>query len=398
MTLDIPTMYFVSVVTNVAMTAAVMYVALRQSIPGLKELAWGLLANSGFYVVLGMRGKIPDSMSIGVGNTLGAVTLALCLLAVVRHRDARIAAAIYVAPVALILTESLTLLHERESRLIIASLILCFQLAAILWALVRPGQVIVGRGRSIMGVALVIAIIMMGYRALSLEVGWHEISPFQSRDTLNTIFYMTNYLGMFFLSFGFVLSSVEQAAEQNRRFAFEDTLTGLPNRRAVFEALNQESAQAIRAGLPFSLLVMDVDYFKKVNDRHGHQAGDAVLQHVAKVIKGRLRAQDIAGRFGGEEFVVMLPNTPPAGALQIAEDLRLALGTQPARVDGREIGVTISIGLFGVERLSAPQTPDAMISTADEALYRAKRNGRNRVEIDGSGAEQVALAQVPEAL
>jgi diguanylate cyclase (GGDEF)-like protein len=382
MTVDIPTMYFVSVATNVAMTAAVMYVALSQSIPGLRELAWGLLANSGYYLVLGMHGSVPDVLSIGVGNMLGALTLTLCLLAVTRHRNASMPPALYVAPVLLMFMESLILLNERETRLIIASVILFLQLGGILWALIRPGQVIVGRGRSIMLAALVIAMATMAYRALALKVGWHQVSPFQSRDTLNTLFYMTNYLGMFFLAFGFVLSTVEQSAEKNRRFAFEDPLTGLPNRRAVLEALNQQSAQAVRAELPFSLLIMDLDYFKRVNDHYGHQAGDAVLHHVAAIIKKRLRAQDIAGRLGGEEFLVMLPNTPPEGALHIAEALRLALAAEPTFFHGQEIGITISIGLFGTDRLLSDQTPDKMIRTADAALYRAKHRGRDRVEFE----------------
>jgi diguanylate cyclase (GGDEF)-like protein len=185
---------------------------------------------------------------------------------------------------------------------------------------------------------------------------------------------------MFFLAFGFVLSSVEQASEQNRRFALEDALTELPNRRAIFDALHRQAAQAVRAGQPFSLLIMDIDHFKNVNDQYGHQAGDVVLQHVAEVIRGRLRAQDIAGRLGGEEFVAVLPNTGPEGALRIAEELRLTLAGSPAIVDGREILVTTSIGVFGARRLVAADTPDAMMSTADQALYRAKRSGRNRVE------------------
>jgi len=382
MTLDIPTMYFVSVVTNVAMTVAVLFVALRQPIPGLKQLAWGLVANSGYYLVLGAHGKIPDVLSIGFGNTLGSLTLSLILMAVLCYRRARMVPALYILPVVLMLAESLALLHDRESRLIISSLILCYQISLILWALLRAGDVNVGRGRAIMVVTLVVGLSTMGYRALALGFGWHDVTPFQSRDTLNTVFYMINYLGMFFLAFGFVLSTVEQAAEQNRRFALEDTLTGLANRRAVFEALDREYAQALNAGLPLSLLVMDVDYFKKVNDRYGHQAGDAVLQYVATVFKQRLRSQDIAGRFGGEEFLAVLPDTPPDRGIQVAEALRQTLAAKPVVVDGQEIGVTISIGLFGTERMESNLTPDVMIGMADEALYRAKGNGRNRVEVE----------------
>lgn len=394
MTLDIPTMYFVSVVTNVAMTVAVLFVALRQPIPGLKQLSWGLVANSGYYLVLGAHGRIPDVLSIGVGNMLGSLTLSLILMAVLCYRRARIAPASYILPVILMFAESLALLHDRESRLIIGALILCYQISLILWALLRAGDVNVGRGRTIMVVTLVVGLSTMAYRAMALGFGWHDVTPFQSRDSLNTIFYMINYLGMFFLAFGFVLSTVEQAAEQNRRFALEDTLTGLANRRAVFEALEKEYAQAVNSGLPLSLLVMDVDYFKRVNDRFGHQAGDAVLRHVAMVIRQRLRNQDIAGRFGGEEFLAVLPDTPPERGILVAEALRQTLAENPVVIDGEEIGVTISIGLFGSDRMVPELMPDVMIGMADEALYRAKENGRNRVEIVGGGIGELELVSL----
>ena len=390
MTLDIPTLYFVSVATNVAMTLAVMAVALRQSIPGLKQLAWGLVANSGYYLVLGARGTIPDFLAVGVGNMLGSLTLALILLAVLRSRRAGMATGLYVLPVVLMFVVSIVLLDDRQSRLIIASFILCYQIALILWALVRPGNIIVGRGRIIMAMTLVVGMSMMAYRAFALMFGWHEVSPFQSRDSLNTLFYMINYLGMFFLAFGFVLTTVEQSAEQNRRIALEDPLTGLANRRALFEAMDRLCSIAESTGQSMSLMIIDIDFFKQVNDRFGHQAGDTVLQHVATTIQRRLRSNDIVGRIGGEEFLAVLPGTPIAGAKRVAEELRQTLASEPMLVGEQEIGVTISIGLYGTERLVSAQTPDAMIATADEALYRAKTKGRNRIEIaDAVAAESV---------
>jgi len=381
MTLDIPSMYFVGVVTNLAMTMAVMIVALRQSIPGLTQLAWGLVANSGYYLVLGARGKIPDLLAVGVGNMLGALTLSLVLLAVLSSRRVRVSPALYVTPVVLMLIVSLVFLHDRESRLIIASFILSYQIAMILWSLLQADNIIDGRGRMIMALTCVVGMSTMAYRGLSLWLGWHEVTPFQSRDTLTTLFYMINYLGMFFLAFGFVLSTVEQSAELNRRMALEDPLTGLSNRRALFEAMDGLFSRTVAAGQPLSLMIIDVDLFKQVNDRFGHQAGDAVLQQVATTIKQRLRCRDILGRFGGEEFLAVLPDTPSEGAKRVAEELCKSLASKPVVVDGQEIRVTISVGLTSEWRLASTQTPDAMIAAADQALYRAKENGRNRVEI-----------------
>ena len=381
MTLDIPTLYFISVVTNVAMTMTVMIVALRQSIPGLKQLAWALVANTGYYLVAGAREIIPEILAIGFGNMLGSLALTLILLAILSYRRDRMASVLYVTPVVLMLIASMLLADDRESRLIIASFILSYQTAMILWALLRRGYKVVGRGRMIMAATVLVVVVTFTYRGLSMWVGWHEVAPFQSRDVLTTIFYLINYLGMIFIAFGFVLSTVEQSAEQNRRFAQEDPLTGLSNRRALFDAVDKLCARAEAAELPLSLMVIDVDHFKQVNDSHGHLVGDAVLQHVATTIKDRLRSNDIVGRIGGEEFLAVLPDTPPEGAKQVAEELRQTLASNNMVKEGVEIGVTISVGLYSAGRLHSSLTVDSMIAMADEALYRAKAKGRDRVEV-----------------
>lgn len=380
MTLDIATMYFVAVVTNVAMTLAVVTVALRQSIPGLTQLAAALVANSGYYLVLGARGRIPDLLAVGVGNMLGSLTLALVLLAVLKSRGARMAPALYLLPVALVFLVSVVYVDDRGARLIIASFVLSYQIVLILWALLWAGTPIVGRGRMIMATTCVIGMSAMMFRALALWLGWHEVTPFQSADSLNTLFYMINYLGMFFLAFGFVLTTVEQSAEENRLIARSDVLTGLANRRALFETMDGLFANGSATGKPLGLMLIDVDFFKQVNDRYGHQTGDAVLQKVAATIRDGLRDGDIVGRFGGEEFLVLLPDTSPKDAYEKAETLRQSVAAAGVTVDGHSIRVTVSIGLFATAGLEATQTADSMIATADAALYQAKDNGRDRVE------------------
>jgi diguanylate cyclase (GGDEF)-like protein len=390
MTLDIPTLYFISVITNVAMSLAVVIVALRQAIPGLKQLAWALVANSSYYLVLGTVSWLPDILVVPIGNAFGSFTLTLLLLATLSFSNRRMAPLLYVLPVLLMALVSLALIQERTARLSIASLILSYQIALILWTLLKSGASIVGRGRLIMMAAVTVSLSMMLYRFIVLGFGWQEASPFQSKDSLNTIFYMVNYLGMFFVAFGFVLSSVEQAADQNRRLALKDPLTDVANRRALFEAMNPLFSKAGEIGLPMSLLILDIDLFKLINDRFGHQVGDVVLQQVATRIQERLRNQDILGRFGGEEFLIILPDTPPEGAKQLATDLCHAMASEPIIVTNQEIMVSISVGLFSSPQLSRTETPDLCIALADEALYRAKANGRNRVEIAASALAKSA--------
>lgn len=184
------------------------------------------------------------------------------------------------------------------------------------------------------------------------------------------------------LAFAYVLSVINRQRQRMRTLASTDALTGLPNRRALLEQGERELARAVRYDRPFTLMLLDVDHFKRVNDQFGHATGDRVLQAIGQCGRQALRALDTLGRFGGEEFLVLLPETDAAGALILAE--RLRTGAQ-ACGDGRDdagntVAFTISIGIAG-RGAAQPETLAALISRADAALYRAKTNGRNRVEV-----------------
>jgi two-component system cell cycle response regulator len=172
--------------------------------------------------------------------------------------------------------------------------------------------------------------------------------------------------------------------EDAQRLATTDALTGLLNRRAFIEAVEREQARSDRHSFPLSLLLLDVDHFKRINDGFGHSAGDLVLQAVARVLIAVARRSDIVGRWGGEEFVLALPQTGEAGARGAAERLRRAIASTPIKVtvgpEAQTLEITASIGVASSE---APWSMEALISVADEAMYAAKGRGRNRVESAG---------------
>jgi diguanylate cyclase (GGDEF)-like protein len=156
-----------------------------------------------------------------------------------------------------------------------------------------------------------------------------------------------------------------------------DELTGLYNMRGFVVIANRLFAQAQRYERASSFLMVDSDSLKQVNDAHGHEAGNRLLQHLVKALQGQLRATDVAARYGGDEFVVMLPDTPARGALEVAERIRHAVESAPFAVASGRVACTVSIGLA-----SFPQdgrTIEALLSRADRALYEAKEGGRNRV-------------------
>jgi diguanylate cyclase len=157
-----------------------------------------------------------------------------------------------------------------------------------------------------------------------------------------------------------------------------DALTGLANRRQFEVAISREIDRVARAGEPALLLVLDIDHFKKVNDTHGHAAGDLVIQSVAAALQDCVRPMDTVARVGGEEFAIILPNCPPAFGQTVAERIRNKVASQPvALVGGAALAVTVSVG-----GAFAPQwvrsSPTLWMDRADQQLYRAKAEGRNR--------------------
>lgn len=180
------------------------------------------------------------------------------------------------------------------------------------------------------------------------------------------------------------VASMEQEAlgyrehlEEQRQKALIDPLTGLPNRAAWSERVDQEVLQWQESGGHLLMAILDLDHFKRINDSYGHLAGDKVLKIVASVLRKRLRSQDFIARFGGEEFVLLIPQTSLPAGCQLAEALRAAIEACPFHFKGERVTITLSIG---ISAFRSGERSEVVLKRADEALYRAKHLGRNRVE------------------
>jgi diguanylate cyclase (GGDEF)-like protein len=186
---------------------------------------------------------------------------------------------------------------------------------------------------------------------------------------------------------------------QLRDAARTDPKTGLLNPAAWQQAAEAELARAARTRAPLAIAMIDIDHFKHVNDTHGHQAGDHVLQAVAATLARQLRAYDLAGRFGGEEFIIALPHTTAPGALQIAERLRSQIAATPTRVttsaEPGPVRVTVSIGVAATT--GGPCALHDLIAAADDAMYQAKHAGRDRVAQASSPARRAGTGAAPPA-
>jgi diguanylate cyclase len=181
------------------------------------------------------------------------------------------------------------------------------------------------------------------------------------------------------------IEALERNLEKAIRDSSIDSLTGVANRKSFDAALRRTAGEAMNSGEELALLLIDIDHFKKVNDTWGHQTGDLVLRYLAGTLQKAVRGGDFVARYGGEEFAIVLPRTNARAAINVAENIRGVLAREPLTLDLTPpfIPITVSIGAACYE----PGDPlDEWVGRSDAALYRAKREGRNRVQFDRPAA------------
>ena len=197
-------------------------------------------------------------------------------------------------------------------------------------------------------------------------------------DLLVALFSIAQMVTSVAATLGLLWIEVRKMQATLERIAYFDVLTGLPNRRATESRFKEEIARATRQAGQLSMVVFDVDYFKRVNDSLGHPVGDKLLAHVASLLNSRKRDEDVLGRIGGEEFVLLLPGQSPTDAREAAERLRLSVSENPLRVGSKDLDVTVSGGVstFPVDGSNW----DDLFAAADRRMYAAKHSGRNRID------------------
>lgn len=245
----------------------------------------------------------------------------------------------------------------------------------------------------------------MGFAlGLGAPLGWLALQFFIANQTvLNTwlnaelarsgptYFYMTVGTVTVFTLFGYFLGrlydrltdkteAVTEALNEVNLLAVTDALTRIPNARYLHDHLVLEIESAKRYASPMTVLMLDIDDFKKINDEHGHPIGDQVLTTLAKTIQECVRSADIVGRLGGEEFLVIMPHTPANTAVAVAERIRKAIQNQTIKSGGVSIGVTVSLGVASFPSKNITDK-SSLLKAADDALYQAKRAGKNKTVI-----------------
>lgn len=222
----------------------------------------------------------------------------------------------------------------------------------------------------------VVVTVLRGAEAL-----WHPDEGIFSRNSLQVTAMFIGFVETISTSFGFLLLAKEKTDRELEMQAGTDHLTGLPNRRSFYSMAEKVFSLEKRTGQALSLLLLDIDHFKKINDRFGHDTGDRVLEVFADILRSATRQCDFLVRLGGEEFGVLMPDTPPGAAGDAAERIRLAVQSCEISAGDEPVRFTVSIGVYGEDAVSTPDM-DHYFHCADHALYRAKTKGRNRVEAE----------------
>jgi diguanylate cyclase len=224
---------------------------------------------------------------------------------------------------------------------------------------------------------LLMSVLMLGRAVYASQVGIEVFDTFATWP-INSYTFMLGAVSQFFISSLFVLMLSYKLNRNLESIATIDSLTGVLNRRGLEDASIKMQDICKRINLSMAVLLIDIDYFKKVNDTYGHLVGDDVLRHIAKTIGGVLRSSDVLGRYGGEEFCAFLPNTTESDALGLAERIRAAIETAAIKLgDNVNLKTTVSIGV--ADSVRAGYDFKGLLATADSAMYGAKNGGRNRV-------------------
>lgn len=372
---DVRTMLLVMLVSNVLMALTLWLAFTGPLRDGLANWTRSLWAQALAWLLFALRGGLPDVLSVSAGNAMLALGWSLQLAAVLEFQRRPVPSWLVWAPPLLVFALFTAWIDSAPLRLTAGSVLYGALCAAIAAVVLQHRPEAPYRAYWLLSVSYALAAATLVARGAGALLDPAELAA-GSSNTYRSVLYLVANALVIAGSLGFLLMQKERADEETRRLATIDPLTGVFNRRTFIELAERELARSRRDSTSLSLMILDLDHFKQVNDTYGHLAGDNVLVAFTALIKERARRGDLVVRYGGEEFCVLLPATSLPAAVALAERIRGAtratsFTTPPTRITV-SVGVTAYAGGAGV-------TLETLLARADEALYRAKHEGRNRV-------------------
>ncbi len=352
---------------------------------GLRLAGCGLLSHALAYVCYTQFGHASLWITYLAGNSLLSLALAFYTASIFTINALPVPwKTIFIFPLLMALLLALQI-DTTEPRMLTSTTILMLQCGLIILYARRHAQqekrahvlLIIGAGISLIGLLIRVAVIVSGTP---------QDMAYDTSNIKQTISISIGTVTVMMLSLGLVLMSKERTELTLEHMAMRDSLTGIANRRAVIEQLDNEIRRAQRNASSLAIAIIDIDHFKRINDDYGHIAGDMVLCHCVSMIRQRLRQSDQVGRYGGEEFLLVMPDSRIDGAVAALEEMCRSVADNPAEHAHHRIAYTLSAGIW-CGRPDANDNATNLIAMADAALYKAKASGRNCVKLSAASTD-----------
>ena len=345
---------------------------------GLGKWTASLLLQSVVFALLAARGVWPDVATVVLPNACLTLVLTLQMAAIREFHGRTTSIWWHVLPVLAVVGMFVFVMSDSIVRIILHGVVFGVGALALAVMVQRLNPESRGSARWLMLGGYLIGAATMGSRAVVSVVDPGAIPSFLGPSAFQGINFLFVLAVILVTSVGFLLLHKERSEEAAQKLALTDPLTGAFNRRTFLELAEKEIARTRRARGSLSLIMLDLDHFKQMNDRNGHLAGDEVLKGVVAITLTCLRKEDFLVRYGGEEFCILLPSVAIDRAAVMAERIREAVEQARFSFKGRALSVTISIGVTTLS-MDGNENVDTVVNRADEALYAAKKAGRNRV-------------------
>ncbi|MDR3736235.1 MAG: GGDEF domain-containing protein [Acidobacteriaceae bacterium] len=382
--MDYRTLFFANIASVSVFVLCMVTLAWRNR--QVKGLGWfaGALAMLWLKLALqGLEGRVPPIVSGMVANELYLISIAMQMLGLrwfVLRTPVRTKWMLTGMAAILGTYSALFLLKISYSGNVINLPFIAFCGWSV-WLLLKHGRGPFAAVSSVAAAVLCGEMVVAGYRAALTNFRYTR--PWETVHAESDPRWLYSLAAMFFFATFMVMCEIwflvtelqRELAEQART----DSLTGALNRRALEEAASRESARSMRSGHPLCMIMLDVDQFKLLNDKFGHAAGDCALQALVQKSRSMLRQQDLLARTGGEEFTILLPDTPARAGVEVAERIRQAIEQMEVQYEGGHLRFTVSMGVAQLEPI--PGNWEGMMRRADIAMYEAKEHGRNKVAV-----------------
>lgn len=378
---------FIVTTTFAAFVMAIVFFAqartFPESIKGFRTWGRALIVATFAAGLLAARDIIPDALSVVLGNGLLALSLSLMIAAISTFHNRPTPWKVPLACIAFVVLAmiySVVFDKNAQIRTMAASAVNVILLGMAAWCTFRDhGTYRFKFGTLFSSVCFLVVALISFSRLVTLLAGGEGPGyvGLLAESPMQRVYLASYSINILLVSVGFSIMGHEKLVENYQTLASRDDLTGLYNRRHIIEAAGKEIQRAERYHRDISLILIDIDNFKAINDSYGHQAGDRVINHMADVMRETFREIDLFGRYGGEEFIALLPETQAADAVVLSERMRDKINQRIVKFENSEITYSAS---FGIAQGQPGMQLDQLIAQADKALYHAKNSGRNRVE------------------